>query len=84
MKFCILCEDSKIDLVRDRAKSLFKGSVLKIKVSPTGEEPLTHWFCELDVSERGAEKLLSLRQDSIMEISNKNDFLDKYGLKIIK
>jgi hypothetical protein len=84
MVLCILCEDSKIDLVRERATKLFKESVLKVKVSPTGEEPLTHWFCEMNVSERGYKKLLLIQEDSIMELSNKFDFLDKYGLKIIK
>lgn len=84
MKLCILCEDSKVLEVRNRAKRMFGSeSLLKIGLSPNGDHPITHWFCEMDVSERAYNRLLSIQKDSIMELSNRNDFLNKYELIVV-
>ena len=57
---------------------------LSIPVSETGELPATHWFCFMNVTEAGYEKVKSVQEHSIIEESSPKEFLTKNGLKIIK
>ena len=57
---------------------------LSIPVSETGKLPATHWFCFVNVSEDGYQKLLSIQEYSIIEESGPKEFLEKWNLKIIR
>jgi len=46
--------------------------------------PATHWFCFMSATQEGWDKLMSVQKYSIIEQSDKDDFLNKYNLKIIK
>lgn len=84
MKLCILCEDDKLDIVKDRAKILFRNeNILKIGVSENGIAPITHWFCELDVSERAYDRIMTMQKYTIMENIGKDEFLKKHNLQIV-
>lgn len=84
MKICILCEDSKVETVRKTAEPIMGKNTLKIRTSSTGVEPATHWFCFLTVTQVGYDKLLSIKEHSIMEESSPKEFLEKWELRIIK
>jgi len=84
MKVCILCEEQYIDSAREQAKLIVKPNSLKIPVSETGELPATHYFCFMSVNQDGWNKLMSVQKYSIIEESDKDEFLNKYNLKIIK
>lgn len=84
MKLSILCEISHIDVVREKAKVLFNHKVLKIPLSPSGEMPATHFYCELTVSKSGYKRMMSLKKCTIMEPIPKLVFLMNHGLKEIK
>lgn len=81
VNICILCEESKVQRVKDK---LGKDNVLKIEVSKTGQKPATHYFCTMVVSEDKAQRLLDMRELTIMELSKAKDFLEKWDLKIIR
>lgn len=81
VNICILCEESKVQQVKDK---LDKDNILKIEVSETGQKPATHYFCTMIVSEEKAQRLLSKQELTIMELSNAKDFLEKWNLKIIR
>ena len=83
MILTILCEKSKIDKVRERAKKISKFPTLTNTASKTGEYPETHYICEVNVSEAGMSKMLSLQEDSIMEPISMVEMLLKYDLKLI-
>lgn len=82
MQTCILCEDSKVDIVRERAKVFTSFNTLTIPVSPTGQLPATHWFCCMNLSDETHLKLVALQQDSIIEKSDPSSFLKANGLKV--
>ena len=81
MRICILCEASRVEEAR---QSQNNENILKIKLSPTGEEPATHYFCTMAVTQEKANRLFAKRQFTEMEIAEPKDFLEKNNLKIIK
>lgn len=85
MNLCILAPNEFVEEVRDVAsKNLdIRGKILSIPVSENGTLPATHWFCSFNVSEKMRDKLLSLQNRTIMEISDPKLFLKRNNLKII-
>lgn len=82
MRINILTEDSKVAQVREEMKS---QDILKIPVSPTGEEPATHWYCTMAGSDEKMNAIYAKKNLSIMELEiGPKQFLEKWGLKIIK
>ena len=81
MRVCILCEESKVNQVKEKMKN---DSILKILCSETGEPPSTHRFCCIATDERGANKLVESAELVTVEISGPKEFLNKWNLKIIK
>ena len=57
---------------------------LSIPVSESGQLPATHWFCFMNVTEEGYQKLLGVQEHSVYEVSGPKEFLEKWNLKIIK
>lgn len=88
MRICILAPDEHVEAIRETARNNFPQflgkSLLHIPVSPTGELPITHWFCNFKISQEMYEKLINLRNLSEMEIYDfPHKFLDSKGLKIV-
>lgn len=81
MRVCILCEESKVEKVREKVN---RDNILRILCSETGQPPATHRFCFIATDERGARELLSQSEITTMEISGPKEFLNKWNLKIIK
>ena len=81
MRINILCEESNLLQVKEKMKN---ENILKIKCSPTGELPVTHYFCTMAVSQEKANQLMSMQELTTMEISGPKEFLQKWDLKIIK
>jgi hypothetical protein len=81
MRVCILCENSKLEEVRKEKRN---DSILKTPVSPNGEEPSTHMFCCMAMSEERAKEMVLGAKLTTMEISGPKEFLEKWNLKIIK
>jgi hypothetical protein len=81
MRLCILCESSYIDDVRSVGK-VIGDKILHIPVSETGKLPATHWFCCLTTN--SYQKILDLKNHTIMEESGPKEFLMKYNLKVIR
>jgi len=81
MRICILCEESKVEQVREKMK---RDSILTIPCSESGELPATHRFCSMAVDGKKAQELLSKAEITTMEISAPKEFLTKWNLKIIK
>lgn len=82
MRINILTEESKVQEVRE---SWITKDVLKIPVSPTGENPATHYFCSMAGEESKMIEIYNKRNLSIMELdSSPKEFLKKWNLKIIR
>lgn len=81
VNICILCEESKVQQVKDK---LSKDNILRIGVSESGQNPATHYFCTMMVSDEKAQRLFDKQEFTTMEISKAKDFLEKWNLKIIK
>ncbi len=81
MRICILCDASKIEEARQKEGN---NKILTIELSPTGEKPVTHYFCTMVVDQKKADKLMAKKEFTIMEIAEPKDFLESHGLKIIK
>ena len=81
MRVCILCEESKVEQVRQKIND---KTILKMGCSETGQLPATHRFCCIATDERGAQELLSKAEITVMEISEPKQFLQKHNLKLIK
>jgi hypothetical protein len=81
MKICILCEESKVQQVRQKMKN---NNILKIPLSPTGEFPATHKMCVMRVSDERGRQILDLAELTIMEEIEPSDFLEKHNLKEIR
>lgn len=84
MKICILCENDKIESARERAKAITSENALSVPLSKSGEEPATHWFCSMEVTDEGYQKILELQQNTEIEISSPFEFLKKKNLKVVK
>jgi hypothetical protein len=83
-KICILSTDANVAEARETAKAITSGDVLRVPVSPKGEEPATHWFCCLSTTDEGFEELLKLQKNSVIEESGPKEFLKKWKLTVIK
>jgi hypothetical protein len=81
MRVCILCEESKVEQVREKMK---RNNILTVPCSESGQIPATHRFCCIATDEKGAQELLSKAEITTMEISGPKEFLTKWNLKIIK
>ena len=81
MRICILCEESKVEQVREK---MSRDNILTIPCSESGELPATHRFCSMAVDGKKAQELLSKAEITTMEISAPKEFLTKWNLKIIK
>jgi hypothetical protein len=84
MRLNILCPDHLVSESREIAKQITKELVLKIPTSPTGKMPVTHWFCNLETNDEGFDKIMGLKKNSVIEPGGPKQFLDKWGLKIIR
>jgi hypothetical protein len=84
MRLNILCQDHLVNESREIAKQITKEPVLKIPTSPTGKMPVTHWFCSLETNDEGFDRIIGLKKNSVIECGNPKQFLDKWGLKIIR
>lgn len=81
-KICILCKVEDVDKVKSKIK---RTNILHIAVSPNGENPATYMFCNMFTNDEKTERLMGLREYTIMEeVDDVNDFLNRKGLKIIK
>ena len=81
MRVCILCEESKVEQVREK---MGRKNILIAACSENGEFPVTHRFCCIATDEKGAQELLDNAEITTMEISGPKEFLTKWNLKIIK
>jgi hypothetical protein len=80
MRICILCENSKVQQVREKMKN---DNILKIDLSPTGELPSTHKLCVMAVTEERGKELIDSAELTIIEEMRSKDFLAKHNLKKI-
>lgn len=80
MRICILCEESKVQQVREKMKN---KNILHVDLSPTGELPVTHKLCVLAVTEEKAKQMMDSAELTIIEAINPKEFLAKYNLKKI-
>jgi hypothetical protein len=80
MRICILCEESKVQEVREKTK---KENILHIALSPSGELPATHKLCVLAVTEEKAKQMMDSAELTIIEAMNPKEFLEKHNLKKI-
>jgi hypothetical protein len=82
MRINILTENDKVEQVRE---AWVTKNCLKIPVSPTGQEPATHWFCSMAGEESKMMDIYNKKNLSIMELEiGPKEFLNKWGMKIIK
>ena len=80
----ILCEDSKVAESRELSKRELGQEVLTVPVSANGQSPATHWFCSLNVTDSGYEKIMSLQKNSEIEEGSPKEFLRARRLKVIR
>ena len=80
MRICILCEESKVQQVREKMKN---DNILNIDLSPTGEFPATHKLCVLAVTEEKGKRMISSAELTTIEEMGPKEFLEKYNLKKI-
>ena len=57
---------------------------LKIPLSATGELPVTHWFCFVNVNDATYQKMLTSQKYTIIEEAVPSEFLEKHNLKKIQ
>ncbi len=74
----------KLTQIKENLGILGETTHLRVPVSPTGELPVTHWFCFMNVTESGYSKVKSLQEHSIIEEASPKEFLSKWNLQIIK
>jgi hypothetical protein len=80
MRICILCEEAKVQQVREKMKN---ENILHVDLSPSGELPATHKFCVLAVTEEKAKRMIDSAELTIIEAMNPKGFLAKHNLKKI-
>lgn len=81
MRVNILVKSEDLETVRQKENN---SLILGIKVSPTGEEPATHHYCTVPGDEQIIQKYLDKQNLSIMEVGEPKEFLNKWGLKVIR
>jgi hypothetical protein len=80
----ILCEDSKIADARNNAKTIIGEDGLTTALSKDGKLPATHWFCSLEVTDAGYQKIMAVQQHAVIEEGSIKDFLKKWKLHVIR
>lgn len=86
MRICILSTNDNVEEIRIKAREIDQFSNhqnLSIACSEDGELPATHWLCTFEATEETAEKLMALKDKSVMELSEPKYFLKSKNLKII-
>lgn len=81
MRVNILVKKEDLETVRQKEGN---KDIFLIRVSPTGEEPETHYFCSIPGDQDKINKILSKQSLSIMELGQPKEFLSKWNLKIIR
>lgn len=67
-----------------KIKESITPDYLSIPLSESGEKPITHWFCFMNVDDEGYQRILDNSKYSTIEESSPKEFLEKWNLKIIK
>lgn len=81
-KLCILCNVDDLQAVRSKMRN---PGILHIPVSPTGQEPATHMFCEMFTDATKTSRFLALQNLTVMEeVDSAENFLAERNLLIIK
>lgn len=92
-QICILAPAEHINEIRSTATAIPKFSeaskLLNIKLSPTGEEPVTHYFCASNYSNKTHKSILDLKKNSPTDytevfVGDPKEFLNSKNLKVIK
>jgi hypothetical protein len=85
MRVCIICEDSKVSYVREKASIIIPNYNLhmSIPLSNTGILPATHWLCVCNVNEDMYNKLLSVQKYSTIVKTVPSILLEELKLKKI-
>lgn len=81
MRVNILVKKEDLETVKQNETN---KDIFLIKVSPTGQEPATHYFCTIPGDQEKIDKILNKQNLSIMEVGGPKEFLNKWGLKIIR
>ena len=86
MRMCILTPDANIEAARANAnENIGVPAPLSIPVSPTGEAPPTHWFCNFKISSEMKDKLIAINKYSEMVLEDDSKkFLEERGLKLVR
>jgi hypothetical protein len=79
MRINILCKEEDVEEVLQK----YGKPGLVFKASETGRLPSTHRVCSIEASKEKIDELLSLKEKTIMEEGNFNEFLKKWNLKMI-
>ena len=92
-QICIIGPAEHIEWIRNVAITLpqFKNpeKLLTIKLSPTGEEPATHYFCASNYSEKAYNDIKELKKNSPTDhtevfVGSPKEFLKSKNLKVVK
>lgn len=87
MKICIMATSENVEAVRATAyenlPQLAGHQLLSYPVSSNGEEPVTHWACQVEANEELREKLRALQDLSDMEEMSLKSLLKKKNLKLV-
>lgn len=88
MKICIMATSENVEQVRatayEKLPQLVGHNLLNYPASATGEEPVTHWICQLEAKKDLYDRLMQIKELSEMEASNLKDFLESKNLKLVK
>ena len=68
----------------DRFKDGLPKTHLHIPCSPTGEGEPTHWFCFMSTDNATYERIVNNSLYSEVEESSPKEFLQKWGVKVIR
>ncbi len=92
-QICILAPAEHIDDIRNIAATLshfpVPSKLLTIKLSPTGLEPATHYFCASNYSKNVHSSIMNLKKNSPTDyteifVGDPKEFLNAKNLKVIK
>lgn len=86
-QICILAPAEHIDEIRNSARLISKfsnGNLLNLKLSETGEEPVTHYFCAFNYNEKIYNQIIELKKYTEVFVGNSIDFVKSKNLKLIK
>lgn len=92
-QICVLAPAEHIEEIRNIAATLsyfpMAEKLLTIKLSATGEEPATHYFCASNYSPKIHKSILELKNNSPTDYTEvfvgcPKEFLNSKNLKVIK